>query len=64
MKVVLKSAKKGRTKVHTMYTTVVIKCKKKERENKKLLSPSKRTQPINKINYGHRVFAYKQFGPS
>ena len=63
MKIVLKSAKKGRTKVHTMYTMVAIKRQKKEEKTKKLLPPLKRTRPINRINYGHRVFACKLFGP-
>lgn len=46
---ILKRAKKGRTKVHTMYITVTKKHQKKKRENKKLLPPSNQTQLINEI---------------
>ena len=37
---------------------------KKGGENKKILSPSKRPQPITEIYYGHQSFTYKQFDSS
>lgn len=63
IEIVLKSARKGHTKAHTMYTMAANNGQKKERGNKKLLLPSNQTQAINKINYGLWAFAYKQFGP-
>ena len=42
-----------------MYTTVA----KKGKGYKKLLPPSVRTQPINKMTKGHRGFNYVHLGP-
>lgn len=46
----LKNTRKGHTKVHTLYTTTAKRRQEKERENKKLHSPLKWTQPINEVN--------------
>ena len=60
---VLKTPKRVHQSTHNVYSGNQ-KVPKKGRENKKILPPSNRPQPIKEIYYGHQSFTYKQFGPS
>ena len=60
-----KHKKEAHQNTHDVYNGHQKESKKKKKERKqKTTPPSNQTQPINENNNGHRVVAYKQFGPS
>ena len=58
MRSVLKTPKRADQSTHDVYNGNQ-KRPKKGRENKKILPPSNRPQPINEIYYGQQSFTYK-----
>ena len=65
MRFALKMPKKADQSIHNVYNgNQEVPKTKKGGEDKKILPPLNRIQPINEIYCGHQSFTYKQFGPS